>query len=189
MASLAAIAAIHDEAVKRLKSAAGRLQETTGVEAPELPQYARDPAYEQAVQLEALAEYIERVAEALTERPEEYSRLTLAELKALAVERGIDPETVESRRDGGKVIGVDIIRALEAYDAAMLPDDSAEQHPARYDEMTVAELKALAVERGIDVFDMKRKADYVAALALYDEGQVVELEQPPESSEEESDDA
>lgn len=121
MATIGAIAAMRDSALKRLAAAIEHISEAANLEPAKLPTFNRDPDYLHADQLRVLADWAERVAEWFTptvEALEDFSRLSVTELKALADERGVDL--------AGATRKADIIAALEAAAPAETPEEPAE---------------------------------------------------------------
>lgn len=114
MASISAIAGIRADSMKRLLVAAARIAESTTVDAPAFETF-RQPDYEQAMQLQALAVWAEAVAESLNPSASEtedatapYAGLTRSELVAIADKRKMLTDKRQSKED--------LIRALERYD-------------------------------------------------------------------------
>lgn len=66
MASQLAISLIRQAAEKRLEDAMVQIGEALGIERPQLSQPVRDPALNQARQMESIAAWAEQVAEAVT---------------------------------------------------------------------------------------------------------------------------
>lgn len=144
MASIGAIAGIRDEAVKRLLAAAARIGEETGIPAPVFESF-RQPDYQQAMQLKTLADWTESVAEWLAPPP------------------AVEPEPEDK------------------------DEESEELAALGYEDMTVAELRALAEERGINLTANMKKADIISVLEHFDSAQrpadepEAETEPEPES--------
>lgn len=96
MATIGAIAAKKDAAVKRITAASAQLAERLALEVAPFPLHGRDRDYLQASQLEAVANILEAVSTALEKRfttstePVDWDALTVAELKTLAEEREIE---------------------------------------------------------------------------------------------------
>ena len=101
MATREATAIMRDQALAKLKAAAGTISAATGIDAPQLLDFDRDSDYLHAAQLEGIAAWAERltdvfavieVSEAQQDEAREahYRAMTKAELKAEAVVRGID---------------------------------------------------------------------------------------------------
>lgn len=130
MATIGAIAAMRDSALKQLTAAVERISGAAGVEPVALPTFNRDPAYLHADQLRVLAAWASAVADVLQPEivePAEgvmYPLMTVSELKTLADERGVDLAGASRKAD--------IIATLEAADEADTDDeldDETEDEP------------------------------------------------------------
>lgn len=116
MADKGSLGRMAGEAISRLEIAMALIADRLGVERVEVPRYARDAAHLNADQLQSLAGWAEAVVAALEPGVVEavegvvYPTLTVAELKALAAERGLDL--------GGAKRKDDIIALLVQADAA-----------------------------------------------------------------------
>jgi hypothetical protein len=127
MASRGAIAAMTDGAIKRIQASAARLGEHTGVQPVTLEtrRYG-DPDYERAQLLERIATWIEQITDATVNAPEDeppgsegYDAFTIAQLKDMAQERGIDLQGATRKGD--------IIAALELADEeSVTPTEDAD---------------------------------------------------------------
>ena len=180
MASKAAIGIIRETAIKRLTRAMERLVEATDVEPVSLPLF-RDPAYQEAMQLDTLATWAEGVATAIV-GPEQVIEPTIEtppaegdtldsmpddELLTLAEEWGIDlpveperGEVIQAIRDSGLLI----TQPTEPPPADQIADAPLGEVVTSYDDMTIAELRERAEARGIDLEGAKLKADIIQRL-------------------------
>jgi hypothetical protein len=131
MATIAATAAIRESSIRRLKAAAQRIADKTGVQPPTLPEF-REPNYNQAMQLNALADWADLLAATLTpvkaEEPStdgpDFESMKVDELRAWADEHNIDL--------AGATKKADIIEKLRA--GAPADDEDADADPDADDE-------------------------------------------------------
>ncbi len=71
MASTGSIAKRKSDAMKRIAEVAADISAVVGVEELALPQYRRDPALEQAMQLESVEAWLRAVKDGLAAKPEQ----------------------------------------------------------------------------------------------------------------------
>ena len=148
MASTAATAGIRDMALKRLSVAAQALAAVTGVPAPEMPQY-RDPAYQGAMQLDVLATWTEQLVARIAPPGEEAE-----------TEQEFDPDELGTSEGGFMDEG-----NAHTWD---MGDGVPSVGSVDYEALTVAELRALAEERQIDLSGLRLKNEIIDALEAAD---------------------
>lgn len=93
MATITAIAIKREKAMERLAQTKPEIERILGIEAVAVPIYERDPALLHAEQLTAFADFFDRVLEKIKQNSAaafDYDALTVAELRALGDERGVN---------------------------------------------------------------------------------------------------
>lgn len=171
MASIGAIAARRDEALKRLKESMERVSDRHGFERVQLTEWNRDPAYLEAERLDQLAGWLERFESVWqVGKASGYDLLSDDEVRLIAEHRQIAVMNPPMERDA-------LIQNLQAYDeqkagageAEAQKAQTAEVNPAaEYQQHTVGELKEMAQERNIDLSGMKTKAEIIDAFLAAD---------------------
>lgn len=138
MADKVSVAIRQEQALNRLNTAAAQLAQHLGVEAPHLPTRGHDREILRAQQFEALAAWVEALAENVgtagvaeiepdstpVDAPAEgdagttpYDDLSKADLVLEFQRRGMDVESVTGSGANGNILKVDLVAALMAHDA------------------------------------------------------------------------
>jgi hypothetical protein len=166
MADKGSIGIIKANAINRLTSAMQRLADAinalgnaTGVEPIVLPQW-RDPAYQEAMQLEAIADWLEKIADVYAPADEPLDEeITDAEADGMVVVQNADT---------GEIEVFDGVDEVEVAFSEPPPVEKIADHigaiVTTYDPLTVVQLKEMADERGLDLSGVSRKADIIRVL-------------------------